>query len=69
MGWPRSGHGSDQPGAVASEGLRIQGDCGTAQRLVRDVVHARTDLLLAGELQRAVHRLARHGQHAGGPHD
>ena len=56
------GHPGDQAGAAAAAGPGVQGDRGAAQRLVRDLVHARPDLRLAGRLQRPVHRLAGDGE-------
>ena len=47
----------------------VEGPGRASQRLVRNVVHAGASLRLPGRLQRPAHRLAGHGEPAGGPHD
>ena len=47
----------------------IEGRHRTQERLLRDVVHARPRLRLAGRLRWAVHRLADPGERADGAHD
>ena len=59
------GHAGDQAGAAAAAGPGVQGGRGAPQRLVRDLVHARPDVRLAGGLQRPVHRLAGRGRTRG----
>ena len=48
---------------------RIQGGGRAAQRVLRDVVHARSPVRLAGRLQCPVRRLARPREPAAAPHD
>ena len=63
-----AGHVGDQAGAAAAEGSGVQGGGRATQRVLRDLVHARSALRVTGRLQRPVQRLADHGERPGRSH-